>query len=250
MPPKYRRPTYKKKVYKKKSNTKAITAVVNKVLNKNVETKTSVRTSSDGVEIGHNGVVSLYNDILYTAPGTSDENSSYGRRIGDEIILRNASMKMMVELNERYSQATFRVFVIKAAKGDTPTATTIFMGVSNNKMLDNLNYERYTFLVQKTFTIRSAPSGITPVGTQTIGSGFATGTDTHSRATKIVTLNIKGSKFGKGGKVIYQNNSSDPKFYDYHVLLFGYSNYSTSASLGYNVGRINDSVLQLYYKDM
>jgi len=40
-------------------------------------------------------------------------------RIGDEITLKGISLKFMVELNERYSDVTFRMFVVKKAKDDT-----------------------------------------------------------------------------------------------------------------------------------
>ena len=70
-----------------------------------------------------------------------------------------------------------------------------------------------------------------------------------TRATKILKFYIPGSKFGRSGKVVYENASSQPKFFDYQVILFAYSNYSTSAFLGYNVGRLNDYVRTLYYKD-
>jgi hypothetical protein len=46
----------------------------------------------------------------------------------------------------------------------------------------------------------------------------------------------------------YENESENVKFFDYHVLCYAYSNYTTSQDI-YYVGRVNDYVQQMYYKD-
>ncbi len=56
-------------------------------------------------------------------------------------MLRGISIKMMVELNERYSDVTFRMFFVKKAKGDTLTSATLFNGLSANKMVYNSVYQ-------------------------------------------------------------------------------------------------------------
>jgi hypothetical protein len=56
----------------------------------------------------------------------------------------------MVELNERYSDITCRMFVVKKVKGDTLDASTFFTGLSTNKMIDTVNKERFTVLYTKT----------------------------------------------------------------------------------------------------
>ena len=38
----------------------------------------------------------------------------------------------MLELNERYSDVTLRMLVIRCAKGDVPTANTLWQGASSN----------------------------------------------------------------------------------------------------------------------
>lgn len=38
----------------------------------------------------------------------------------------------------------YRILVVKCAKGDTPTSSTIWTGTSGNKMIDTINSERYT----------------------------------------------------------------------------------------------------------
>ncbi len=77
-------------------------------------------------------------------------------------------------------------------------------------------------------------------------------TDTYevfSRATKIVRIYILGKKFSRTGVITYENGGTVPKFFYYHVLCYAYSNYSTSELAAYYVGRVNDYIQQLYYKD-
>jgi len=63
------------------------------------------------------------------------------------------------------------------------------------------------------------------------------------------SINIPGKKFGRNGVVQYENGSTQPKFFDYHLLFFAYSNFSTSDTLGFFVGRVNDAFVKLHYKD-
>ena len=63
------------------------------------------------------------------------------------------------------------------------------------------------------------------------------------------SISIPGAKFGKGGVVQYENGSPQTKFFDYHLLFFAYSNYSTASALGFNVARINDAFAKMRYKD-
>ena len=125
------------------------------------------------------------------------------------------SIKMMLELNERYSMGTFRIFVVRAARGDTPTKANLFTGLSANKMIDTINTERYSIVASKTVVIRQSATGMRTTGVvQDVGSGYAVGTATTSRASKIVKMWIPGKKFGRNGKIIYENGSSVPKFFD------------------------------------
>jgi hypothetical protein len=226
---------------------KAIAANNNKML----ETKHSISSNSDGTELGHNNILVRNSSLLATGQGTADPVSGTTQnRIGDKITLTGLSVKCMFELNERYSMATFRIFIVKSAKGDTPTSTTLWNNISNNKMIDSFNKERFTILTSKTFTIKQSSTGMDADGIQTIGGGFAEGIPTISRATRIVKLWVSANKLVKGKTLTYESGTSQPKFYDYHLIYYSYSNYSTTSTLGaFNVGRINDEVIQLYYKD-
>lgn len=231
---------------------------------KSVETKKANYTTTDGNEIFHNNFITLTPNILATTQGTSDPQGPTNQncRIGDEVMLRGVSLRMMVELNERYSDVTMRLMVVKAAKGDTPTRANLFNGLSMNKMLDSVNNERFTVMYQRYIKMKSPGFGIssTSGGSNAVGTlgpppapdaGIrfdATNYNMLSRATKIVKVWIPGSRFGRKGKIVYEDNSSQVKFFDYHVLLYAYSNYSTNQDLWY-VARVNDYVQQIYFKD-
>jgi len=238
-----------------KGNKITIAKMVNKAIasnnNRMLETKKSCISQSDGVELGHNGILVRNSTLLSTSQGGADPNSGNTlNRIGDKITLSGLSVKCMFELNERYSMATFRIFIVKSAKGDVPTSSTLWTGLSGNKMIDTFNRERFTILASKTFTIKQSSTGMDADGIQTIGGGFAEGIATISRATRIVKLWVPANKLIRGKTLTYENASSQPKFYDYHLIYYAYSNYSTSSGIGgFNVGRINDEVIQLYYKD-
>lgn len=226
---------------------KLVRHIVDRQIGRNIETKESVQQFTDGTEILHNNFVILTNNPLATLQGTSDPaNTNTANRIGDTINLRGLSIKLMAELNERYSDVTFRLMVVKSARNDVPDRASLFVGQSGNKMLDKFNNERFSMLYQKWFKITSNPFQYTGAGAS--GAGYEVGSGTSSRATKIVKAWIPGKKFTRSGIIKYDNGGSDPKFFDYHVLLYAYSNFSTAQDL-WAVARVNDCVTQIYYKD-
>ena len=101
--------------------------------------------------------------------------NSQGTRIGDKIKVKGLAFKGMLELKEMYSDVTFRIMFIGSAKGDFPNSSTMFQGVSGNKMLDHFNNERFTLLSQKWIKIKAANLGTSSSGTPMPTSG-ATGT--------------------------------------------------------------------------
>lgn len=232
--------------------------VAKAAVNRNLETKVITRTATDGTEILHNNFITLSSQPFSTQQGTADGDvvGVTGVRIGDEVTARGYKMKFMVELNERYSDVTFRLLMVKCAKGDAPTRATLFHGQSGNKMLDSINTERYSIIKQKYFKLKSPNLAIQDATTDTgTGVGQAIhatagqgGNNVLSRATKIVKFWVPASKFTRRGILRYENQSTQTKFFDYHVLLYAYSNYSTLQDLFY-VARLNDTVEQFYFKD-
>lgn len=235
---------------------RTIQKAVRAYLNKNIETKQSNVSSTDGQEIVHNSFIYVDSNILITTQGVNDPNTvNTANRIGDEINLRGVAFKFMLENNVRYPDITFRIMVIKSAKGDVPTTATLFNGLSGNKMMDTFNKERYTLLYQKYVKVKSPNTGSSTAvpGPGYVGSGLYEGGGTSpllTPGTRIVKFYIPGSKFvGKSGIVRYENGSSQVKFHDYTVLVYAYSTYATSEALGWSVGRVNEYIKVMYFKD-
>ena len=162
----------------KKRRYVSVQKQVQQVLDKNIETKRSVHSTTDGNEIVHNTFITLETQVLATSQGVTDPTTtSTFNRIGDEINLKGVSFKIMLELNERYSDVTFRLLLVRAARGDVPTRATLFNGLSTNKMLDTFNSERYTILYSKyvKLTARNYGNngvdiGLFPIGTVEAGN--------------------------------------------------------------------------------
>ncbi len=51
----------------------------------------------------------------------------------------------------------------------------------------------------------------------------------------------------KSGVIQYEDSASQVKFYDYRVLLYAYSNYTTMQDI-FNVGQINDYVNLIVFR--
>ena len=64
-------------------------------------------------------------------------------------------------------------------------------------------------------------------------------------------ISIPGSKFGRSGVIQFENVSQQPKFFDYHFIIFAYSNFATvdSGPVVYNVAHMNDCIIKMHYKD-
>jgi len=174
-----------------------------RMMTKTIETKTGVQQwTSDGTEYLHNNLYSISNTVLATVQGLQDAGAVQGNRIGDKITLVGVKFTMMLELNERYSDVSFRLMVIRSAKGDTPTTTTLWQGASGNKMLDTFNTERFSLLHTQIVKIRAPNQGIDPALIQQTGSGIAVGTDVISRATRIVKIWVPGKRFSRNGRIL------------------------------------------------
>ena len=244
--------TAKRAAWKKKRSKTGVAAVVKKILKvhdkKMLETKMSQQTTVDGIEVFHNNFVTLTANPFSTLPGLAgDPMVGTGNRIGDEITPKGYYFKIMTELNERYSDVTFRLMMVKSAKGDVPTRATMFAGQSGNKMMDKFNTERYTILYNKYFKMTAPNQGVgnAPI----LGAGYADVTiPTYSRPTRIISGFIPAKKFTTRGVLKYENNDTNQcKFFDYNLMLYAYSNYSTSEI--YYVARVNEFIGTMPYTD-
>ena len=204
----------------------------------------------------HNNYVVLDSQLLRTGQGVTDPagNTASNNRIGDQVTFKGLSIKMMLELNERYSDVTYRIMLIKSARDDNPAGSAGFWNnLSANRMLDTVNTERYTILYQKWGKIRAGNHGALSAsgGTLTGGGLFDVGPSNqqlYSRQTKLVKINLS-PKIMKISKITYDNTGTVQKFFDYNLLIFAYSNYSTSDALAFNVLRVNDYIRTMYFTD-
>lgn len=237
----------------RKRSKLTVQRIVSRAINKNIETKHSVYSNLDGQEITHNNFIYLDSSLLKTTQGVTDPAATQvNNRIGDKITLKGVGIKMMLELNERFSDVTFRIMVIKAARGDPPNRANLFVGQSDNKMLDQFNKERFTVLYQKYVKMKAPGYATTggfvplPVG---LGVNYARNDDqVMSRATRIVKFYVPGRRFVRSRIVQYDAGGDQPKFFDYHLLVYAYSNYSAFQDVP-AVGRVNDFIKTVYYKD-
>lgn len=227
-----------------------VQAAVKKAISKNIETKRSVFTTTDGVSIAHNNFITLDSQLLLTTNGPYDPSTTQAQnRIGDEINLKGVALKGMVELLPDRSDVTIRILVVKAAKGDTPTRATLFNGLSGNKMLDTINTERYTVLRQKYVKLR-APN----IGTYNSNFNVATGvynattSQSFTRSTKIWKMWIPGKSLIRSGIVKYESDGAQTKFFDYHVLMYAYCTGATPQDIN-DVATSNDYIRQMFFKD-
>lgn len=259
MPPKTKK-QYKKRPTKKGKKT-SLVSLIKKVIHGQAETKQAVQTYNDYQEIAHNQMKTLSSNLLNTSQGTGDPTTDTSScRIGDELILKGLNIKLCLELNERYTQTTFRIMVIRAPKGGL-SSTALFSGQSANKMLDTINTEKVKVISQKYITIYAGNKGSrTGPATSLIGSGLNGGTDIgngatlndylYSRTSKIVKMWIPGNRFYKNGKVKYSaDGSNQTRDYDFYLIVYAYSNYSTSEAGSWMVGAVNDCITTMYFKD-
>jgi hypothetical protein len=255
---------YKSRTYKGKYTAKRrmnIPQVVNKIMNRKIETKVSTKTTAGRSGVTHNNFIELENATTFfaTTQGTGDPMVGFGQRIGDEITVKGIMFKMMLELDIKFSDVTARIMLIKSAKGDVPTRATLFAGVVANKMLDNFNRERYTIMAQKFIKLKASNTGtygaevgrLLPLPV-VANFGFNAASDENviqSRSTKIVKFYVPGAKFGRNGLVKYENASTTQvKFFDYTLVIYAYCNFSSNQDL-FDVIYVNDYYKQMYYTD-
>lgn len=217
-----------------------------------IETKEASHSSAASVGFFHNSVgivqdaaTGPLNPFLITQ-GTADPMSGAGSvRIGDSITVRGLLIKAFMENSLNRGRVYYRLMLVKMAKGDTLDRTTLFKGIVGNKMIDQVNTERFKIIAQKIFTIETsnnAPNNLTIQGYPSVGTAAGI-------ATKTIKLWIPGKKFGRNGVIQYENGAAQQlKFYDYRLALVVYDWYGTPQDLNI-VGQINELYMKVYFKD-
>lgn len=245
-----RTPPYK--VYQLRAQSmRRITQSVRR-LNSMIETKEGTRRVATNYALTHNylSVLGDANTGLALNPfhfgqGTGDPMvAGDGNRIGDKISVKGLMIRAFFENSTSRPKVYYRFMVIKAAKGDVPTRDTLFKGDSPNKMIDQVNTERFSIVYQKVFNIRTgntAPTGVSVAGVPTGETGGGQGTRT-------LKIWIPGRKFGRYGNIQYENGAQQIKFYDYYLCMLVYDWYGTPQDVN-NIGKINELYTKVYFKD-
>lgn len=207
---------------------------------------TNVQLEHNNVIVFNNSGGSIFNPFQM-GQGVGDAMGLGGERVGDKLQVRGMLFKFFVEGSLARSKVYFRFMLVKMAKGDTLNRANLFKGLSGNKMIDQINTERFTIISQKIVNVSPPNTGPTTISTVT---GIPT-TNTVSGITgnRIVTMYIPGAKFGRDGNITYENGSATQlKFYDYRLCCVAYDWYGTPQDVN-NVGFVNDGYVKLYYKD-
>lgn len=243
--------------YKKK---KTMSQQVGRLL-KTIETKEGQWKTAANVGMYHNGVHIIQapgNGLAFLNAfslnlGTADNDigNGNGQRIGDEITVQSVKFHGFIENALARPKVYYRFMLVKCAKGDIPNRTTLFKGNADNKMIDEINSERFTIVASKIFNV-SASNNVSnsvslagvPLAAPTIAGDQPGGIATH-----IFKITIPGRKFGRQGVIKYENTStSQVKFYDYVPLFVTYDWYGTPQDVNF-VGRINELYCKIRFKD-
>jgi len=232
-----------------------------------IETKSGVWSSPSNVAMPHNNI------YIVTAPGNGQagerlnmfqtnrgvqDNMGSGQianRIGDKITVKGVLIKAVFENALSRPKVFYRVMVLKCAKGDVPTRDTLFQRNSNNKMIDQINLERYSIVASRRFTISSsnATASIANVGDGIPEDLDVAGLTNAGMGTKMISMWIPGRKFFKGGNLIYLADPDNqqgvaPKFYDFYIVIQVYDWFGTPQDVN-NVGKLNSLYTKLYFQD-
>lgn len=243
--------TYKVKRRKTKGSSIARVARGVSNLTRMIETKESTQTTDTYVNLTHNQVTIIQSggadlNIFKTYNNTTDPMSGVGSRIGDRISIRGIKIMGFLENALERPKVWYRMMLLKCPRGIAPTRANLFKGDSNNKMIDQVNTERFTIIWQKCFNIQcanGAPNAAAPISGvpfQTITSG--------GQGTRLVKAWIPGRKFGRSGNIQYENGGVDVKFYDYKLVCVTYDWYKTDQDVN-TVGKINELYTKIYFKD-
>lgn len=217
-----------------------------------IETKEGCRRVTN-VQLSHNNVTVLndadgnvFNPFI-SVQGVQDPMATGGMvRIGDKIQVKGLLFKFFVEASLSRSKVYFRFMLVRMAKGDTLNRADLFKNACGNKMIDQINTERFTIVAQKIINVsppNNAPSALTVL------TGVPNAQVAGITGNKVFTMYVPGAKFGRDGVITYENGSTNQvKFYDYRLCVVAYDWYGTPQDTN-NVGFINDGYVKLYFKD-
>ncbi|AXH77987.1 MAG: putative capsid protein [Cressdnaviricota sp.] len=215
-----------------------------------IETKEGTISTNVNIALPHNNVYVLQSGGVDLNPfligyGSGDPMAGTGNRVGDRITVRGISLSLFLENALQRARVYYRIMLIKKAKGDTLDRSTLYKGDCNNKMLDQVNTERFKIVAQKIINVNCTNNAPVTVGV----TGVPSGGTLAGISSKIVRFWIPGRKFGKNGNVQFENGSGGQcKYFDYRWVIVAYDWYGTPQDAN-NVGNINEAYAKVYFKD-
>jgi len=250
----------KKRVFKKAKRTPMV-KLIKQVMNRQLETKHVIENFPDARQFTHMSVTVLDNRPFYSTQGITNPNGALDStiasqaRIGDMVLAKGVRYRMFVENNERFAQVKHRFMFVRGPFGGlAPSITTLFMGRSDNKLIDDINTSRWTIMFDKTYTIKNTGLIASPV-TQTQDIITAVGLGVYSSSnvatqpgSRVITVYVPYAKNNKPKTLVYTGDAgTDPKMYSYYFLYLPYVVQNTSTTL--NVAKLNDMNKVFYFKD-
>ena len=222
-------------------------------ITRTIETKQAQWKTGTNVSLPHNAPVVIQNSAggdlnpIKTTPGTDDPmTANTGSRIGDEITIRGLKVVAFFENSLNRAKVYFRLMLIKCPRGVAPNAGNgLLQGNSGNRMLDDINTEKFSVLWQKVFNISCSNAAPGLVG----ATGVPSAATSAGISSRVIKAWIPGAKFGRGGVIKYENNDAgQAKFFDYRFVVIAYDWFGTPELVN-NVGQINEMYTKLFFKD-
>lgn len=193
----------------------------------------------------HNDVYNVPIQPFRCAQGAADAMGEglQANRIGDKVTIRGLSIRGMMHNTPDRPKVYYRIMLLRCAKGDTVDRSTLFKNCCDNKMVDQVNTERFSIIGQKVFNCQASNGGGAPVV-----NGVPQGFMVAGQCTRTFSMWIPGSKIVRNGNLQYENNAFQPKFFDYKIVVLAYD-HTNSLQDTSNVGFINVLYTKCYFKD-
>lgn len=220
-----------------------------------IETKECTHKVESGLAVGdrimvaHNqiGVLSIEPFKLAQGAGDAMRDGLQANRIGDKITIKGLMIRGQVECAQYRPKVFFRIMLIKAAKGDTIDRDTLFKNNCSNKMLDQVNTERFTIVAQRIMNI--TVQGQNPTSWNNVSvNGEPVDSYKGGIGTRNFTIWVPGNRIVRGGNMQFQDNNFQPKFFDYKIVVLAYDHVATAQDVN-NILQVNCIYTKCYFKD-
>lgn len=233
-------------------------AIVTKRVNqlyRMIETKEATHKIESGLAVGDRYLI--YHNLPYVlsiepfrlAQGAADAMGEglQANRIGDRISIKGLMIRGQVETAQLRPKVYFRIMLVKCAKGDTIDRTTLFKNNCANKMLDQVNTERFTIIAQRIMNIQVTNQGATTWNNVNF-NGETNDSNRGGIGTRNFTIWVPGNRIIKDGNMQFENNAFQPKFFDYKIVVLAYDHVATAQDAN-QILQLNCIYTKCYFKD-